>query len=657
MARAQATPRGGLPAWIAAAVIVAAVGAALHAVVNGQFLSWDDDINLTANPHLRELSAENLRWIFTDATYMRRYVPFAWLGWAVEQRIFGLSPVVAHAGNLILHALNAVLVFFVVRRLMRAARPAAEERIAWAALAAALVWALHPLRVEIVAWASGRMYAQGMAGALLGVLAYLRAVEIAPGGRGRRRWLAAALAAFAFSFLSYPVFVPVVAVLAVMDFFPLRRFEPAVPLWRGSRNRAVWTEKIPFLALAGAVALITIVARARAQGIWAPPPTLAEFGLFERIAQAGYVWAYYVWKPLVPTGLAPVYTTLVEFDPRGAVFIASLAGVAGATVLLWWRRTRWPAAWALWLAHLILIAPMLGLAESPHYANDRYAYFQGLLWSLVAAWLIVLAGRAALIATGVAVVALGVLSARQVPMWRDSETLFRRLYQHVGPTEYRADIAMRLGDVLRMQGRFGEAKPFFADSLRIQPNVPRAAVSHTGLARIMAAEGKAHEALEHYKEALRLDPAFSPAWVGLGELLVGAANWSEAVPVLERAVALQGGDAAVRDLLGAALVQVGRPAEAVVQFEASLRLRPRTIGTICNLVVALSDAGRREEAVALARDVAQRAPGAAQAHYALGHALRAAGKNDEAITAFAKALEIQPDHAVAREALVRLRTP
>ncbi|MDP3071761.1 MAG: tetratricopeptide repeat protein [Opitutaceae bacterium] len=641
-------------------MIVAAVGVVLQAVVHGQFLIWDDDINLTANPHLRDLSAENLRWMFTDATYMRRYVPFAWLGWAVEQRVFGLSPVVAHAGNLILHAVNAVLVFFVVRRLTRAALPAggaSEDRMAWAALAAALVWALHPLRVEVVAWASGRMYAQGMAGALLGVIAYLRAAEIAPGDRGRRRWLAAALAAFAFSFLSYPVFVPVVAVLAVLDYFPLRQFEPGVALWHGARNRAVWGEKLPFLALAGSIAVVTIIARAKAQGIWAPPPTLAEFGLFERVAQAGYVWAYYVWKPLVPTGLAPVYTTLVDFDPCGSLFLASLAGVAGMTVLLGWRRKCWPAAWALWLAHLILIAPMLGVAESPHYANDRYAYFQGLLWSLAVAWLIVRTGRTALIATGVAVVALGVLSARQVLLWRDSETLFRRLYEHVGPTEYRADIAMRLGDVLRMQGRFGEAKPFFADSLRIQPNVPRAAVSHTGLARIVTAEGKAHEALEHYKEALRLDPAFSPAWAGLGELLVGAANWSEAVPVLERAVALHGSDAAVRELLGVGLMQVGRPAEAVGQFEAALRLRPKMLGTVCNLVVALSDAGRREEAVALARDVAQRAPGAAQAHYALGHALRAAGRTDEAIAALSRALELQPDHHVAREALARLRAP
>lgn len=640
--------------WVAVLAIVVVVGLAFAIAVRGEFLLWDDDINLTGNPHLQNgLTGESFRWMFTDAAYMRRYVPFAWLGWAIERNVTGLTTVSAHAGNVIFHALNAVLVFFLVRRLVprrESDDPAFARNVAGVS---ALIWALHPLRVEVVAWASGRMYAQGACFALLGVLAYLRAAESARRGW----WLALSLAALAIAILTYPVFVPVVAVLPLLDLYVLRRFDPGLPLWRGARNRAVWLEKLPFLALAGAIALITIAARSKAQGIWAPPPTLAEFPLFDRIAQAGYVWAYYVWRPLWPFGFAPVYTTLVEFDPRGLVFVASVVGVVAATCFLFWRRARWPGLWALWVAHLLLIAPMLGLAEHPHYANDRYAYLQGVLGVIALAWLVRTGGKLVVAVTVPACIALGMLSRSQITMWRDSETLFRRLYEHVGPVDYRADIAFRLGDVLRLNGKPTDAAHYYTESLRILPNVTRSAVPHTGLALLAVTEGRAQAALDHFKAAVRLDPKFAPGWSGLGELLINAGQWPEAAAVLDRAVALNGNDAAVREMFGAALVQVRRPAEAVPQFEASLRLRPRALGTICNLVVALADAGRHDEALALGRDVAAKAVGAAQAHFALGHALRAAGKNADALAAYAKALELQPDHAAAREALAALRAP
>ncbi|MBL9203165.1 MAG: tetratricopeptide repeat protein [Opitutaceae bacterium] len=638
--------------WPAVLVIVLLVGWVFSLSIRGEFLLWDDDINLTGNPHLQNgLTAESARWMFTDAGYMRRYIPFAWLGWAVEREVTGLTALSAHAGNMMLHAINAVLVFFLARRLVPRRDdddPAFARNVA---AVAALVWALHPLRVEVVAWASGRMYAQGACFALLGVLAYLRAAD----GPRRAGWLAVSLAALAIAILTYPVFVPVVGVLPLLDLYVLRRFETGVPLWGGVRNRAVWLEKLPFLALAAVIALVTIAARAKAQGIWAPPPTLEQFPLFDRVAQAGYVWAYYVWRPLWPSGFAPVYTALVEFDSRGFVFLASIALVLGVSGFLFWRRARLPGVWALWVAHLLLIAPMLGLAEHPHYTNDRYAYLQGVVGVVALAWVVRAGGTVALRLATAAAIALGVLSNAQTKMWRSSETLFRGLYAHVGPTEYRSDIAMRLGEVLRAQGRLAEATSFFEESLKILPQVTRAAVSHTGLGRIAWTQNRLQDAADRFVTATRMDPNFAPAHRGLGELLIGVGRWAEAVPPLERAVALNGDDAEARDWLGGALVQVRRPAEAVAQFEASLRLRPRRLDTICNLVVALADAGRHDEAQTLGRDVAEKAARAAQAHFALGHALRAAGKRAEAITAYAKALELQPDHAAAREALAALR--
>ena len=108
----ESAPRSvsGGRAWPAVVLILAAVGLAFHGASRGEFLLWDDDINLTGNPHLQNgLTAESVRWMFTDAAYMRRYVPFAWLGWAIERSVTGLTAASAHTGNVIFHALNAVL--------------------------------------------------------------------------------------------------------------------------------------------------------------------------------------------------------------------------------------------------------------------------------------------------------------------------------------------------------------------------------------------------------------------------------------------------------------------------------------------------------------------------------------------------------------------
>ena len=122
-----------------------------------------------------------------------------------------------------------------------------------------------------------------------------------------------------------------------------------------------------------------------AEEIWAPWPTLEQFPLDARAAQAGYIWAYFAWKPLVPLHLAPVYTTLVSFRPSDALFVASVLGVGLVTVWLFFLRRRMPGLFALWLFHLVLLVPVLGLTEHPHYANDRYGHLPALLWSIALA--------------------------------------------------------------------------------------------------------------------------------------------------------------------------------------------------------------------------------------------------------------------------------
>lgn len=629
---------------------------------DGEWLWWDDDINITANPHLDGLTGENLRWMFTDYARMRRYVPLAWLDWAIDYELFGLTAKSAHVGNILLHVVNALLVFALLRRVLERWRAAPAPGAWWVELAAgigALAWAWHPLRVEVVAWASGRIYCQAACFVLLATLMYLSGGYAAAAPSRRRWWLAGSVLAFAASLLTYPIGIGYVAVLVVLDVWVLRRLKLERGFWRARETRAVLAEKIPFLAVAMVVAGVTLVARFRASGVWEPPPALAEFGLASRVAQAFYIWAHYLWRPLWPADLAPLYTTLIEFKPWDGVFAASAAGVVGTTVLLIWKRRRWPGALAWWLAHLAVLGPVLGVTEHPHYPNDRYSYLQGVLPAMAVAacvgWVWVRRSRAVVIAgMGACLGALGLASAAQIRVWRDSETLFRHLHAQLAGDPYRADIAQRLGETLRLQRRFGEAAAFYEESLRIDPPGFRREISHFGLGDAAHRAGRVAEARAHYEQAIALNPRFAEAYSPLAQLLITTDQPRDAIGVCRRGLSLTPGDPMLHYAHGMALVRVGESKGAIEALGAAVRLQPAHAPARSALAKALVATGRARDAVPHAEAAVRHAPHLADAHYCLGMALRDLQRFPEAAAAFEAALRAASDHAPAREALARL---
>jgi hypothetical protein len=179
------------------------------------FVEFDDSINLFVNPHLGPPSQETLSWMFGDMDYMRRYVPLGWLGFSVVYGFSGLSPVGYHGANVLLHVVNATLVFALILELVRRFTPEADD--GWrvtAALIGALWWSLHPFRAETVGWASGLLYGGAGGLALLSVLMYLQAGE-AEAGRGRRLIVAGLL--YTASLLVYPMGLGLVGVYFLLD--------------------------------------------------------------------------------------------------------------------------------------------------------------------------------------------------------------------------------------------------------------------------------------------------------------------------------------------------------------------------------------------------------------------------------------------------------
>ena len=547
---------------VVAMLLVSAVWVGFYPALNAEFVQWDDDLNLTANPHIRSLNGESLRWMFTDVTYVRRYLPLAWLNWAVNIQLTGLSSRAFHLGNLLLHTANALLVWLLIARLLdlTLAPSAVHSRTALqvsAALGAAF-WAVHPLRVESVAWASSRIYNQALLLLLLSWLSYLRAQGKAPATPGRRRFYWLSVACYAGSLLTYPIGIAGGLVPLLLDVFPLKRVAAVEGRWWNRRNALVIAEKLPYAGVLAAVLGMTVWARVHFAGTFDPPVNLEQFGWLARAMQAFYIWAYYLWKPFWPLDLAPVYTTLVWFKPTDPAFVASAAGVVAITVALVWNRRRWPALLAWWVGYLVMLGPVLGLTEHPHYPSDRYSYFATIPLSVLLAGALARcwqrrSWRSAML--GVLVAATGValpLSARQTRTWHDSETLFKHVLGTLGENRYRGDIHWRLGLAYAQQARWAEAESQFRSALRY---LPMFAEAHDGLAAACEAQGKPEEAAGHFAAAVEIRPtAIRHAAL--------AANFSRR----------------------------GRTAETIVHYRAALAIQPDAPVVLNNLAWELATA-------------------------------------------------------------------
>ncbi len=233
-----------LQAWLFALLFLLVL-VVFHPVLNGEFLYWDDDYSISSNPHLNASGWSLIKWIFTDTAYMWRYQPLCWLTWAVINKGFGLQPLYYHLIILLLHGLNAGLVFLLVRRLLTpaAAGRSSRQLSVCAALGAAL-WAVHPLRVETTAWAVELVFVQPLFFLLLSLLAYLQC-----GGTDQRlasRFYWASFGLFVASLISYPIAIGGLVIFIALDLYPLRRLSLNPMEWGVAASRRVWIEKRSF---------------------------------------------------------------------------------------------------------------------------------------------------------------------------------------------------------------------------------------------------------------------------------------------------------------------------------------------------------------------------------------------------------------------------
>jgi Flp pilus assembly protein TadD len=600
--------------------------------LQGQFLNWDDSTLFTKNPEYRGLGPTQLRWMFTT-TLSGHYIPITWLTLGFNYVLGGMNPWGYHLLAILLHTLNAGLFYLVAVRLLGAARdPAgasvgpgprptqANGMIRGSAAVAALVFAIHPQRVESVAWITDRGTLVSGALYLLAVLGYLRAVE--PSTLRWRWWGVASLAAFAAALLSKGIVMGLPVTLLVLDVYPLRR-------WRG-RWRSALGEKIPYAVVAALGAVVVLVARSRGAQL----SSFTDYGLDARLAFVAHSFWFYPSSLIWPAGLSPLYEVPARASVLQWPFWGAVLGLAVVTALLFLLRHRFPGGLAAWIHSAAVVAPVSGIAHSgTQLVSDRYSYLAGLGFALIAGHAVAWAGRlrkqgrlsgwvSVVGAVGVglvlAVLALGTWG--QSGLWRDSETLWRwaadqdptcaTCYGGLGEAilygtasgrarldeseaNERRAIALRptlplphfvLGTILLVRGRYADAEASLKTYMQLAPGEWQGPAR---LALVYLVQDRVAEAVSLLHRAREMGPRARPP---------GHAHASELEPEFALALRLLGDDREDLEYLGQVLIQRGKSARAVPALRRAVELAPDAPGPRFWLIRAYQSTGQTERA-------------------------------------------------------------
>lgn len=589
---------------IATALVIATL-AVYGQVINHQFISLDDDLYIINNPMVANgLTLAGIKWAFATF-HAANWHPLTWLSHMIDSQMFGLVAGWHLLMNALIHALNALLLYYFLSR-STAAR--------WPSAMVAALFALHPLHVESVAWAAERKDTLCAFFGLLCLIAYARFAKTLSWKRYGLVGLTLAL-----GLMAKPMLVTWPFVMLLLDWWPLGRLDWKPVEGIKSLPKALLPlvrEKIPLFFIVAVSMALTYAAQSSGGAVRA----LVEEPLSMRIANAIVSYAKYLLLTFWPSNLG-VYYPFSPADLPAWKIAASLGLLAFVTIIAARDASRRRYLIVGWLWFLGTLVPVVGLVQVGGQAMaDRYHYIPsiGLFIAIVFAAADFVKLRrikpAAVAATMIA--ALLILGARawiQVEYWRDSVTLFTRTLE---VTNDNLVIEYNLAHVLGQQGKFDEAVSHFSEALSINPNFYDALIN---MGMTLANQGKITDALKYYDQALRVEPTSAKAHMQMALAFVRQDKPVDALSHFYKAAELAPMDSDVRTNLGLMLTLQGKLAEAFEHLNEAVRLNPNS----------------------------------AEARNNLGRALLAQGKPEEAAAHFSTALRLKPDFAVAQENLKR----
>jgi len=587
--------------------VCSVVLAAHWPALSAKATSLDDDQYLIKNPLVQNPGWSSARSFLTEilkpSTVKGYYQPLSMISLMIDYRLGGrqdnLLPF--HRTSLVLHLANTALIIVLLYLLFG---------LPWAAAAAGLLFGVHPLTVEPVAWVSDRKTLLAAFFSLWSLIFYAYSRTTHHARRTTVPLYIGSFLAYLLALMSKPTSIPLPALMVLMDYWPLKKLN-----WQSLLKNA------PLFVLGGAFAVITYVSQKNTSDITSP----AALGVSHIFLKICHNIVFYLYKIVWPVRLSSFY---LPPEPFGLSHPAVLGGVIGTGILiaLLVVSSRWtPAALTGWLFFFIAVLPTIGIVGFTEVvAADKHVYLPstGLLMVL-ASFLIWLFDKKGLVLK-YAVVA-GILTAsvaevaathRYLAYWRDTETLYERM------------IAL----------------------------TPEPAAVHYALAGELSEQGKNDEAIYHYLKAIEFKPDFADAHYDLGCALYSKGKTEEAVRHYNLALKLKPNSARILNNLGVALKSLGRFEDAVGCYNQAIQIEPDYAEAHNNLGNALKAQGKLDEAVAHFRQALRLNPENANFNYNLGLTLQAQGKFDESAGYFREAMRLRPDWPLPRQALDRLKT-
>ena len=660
------------------------------------FINYDDDFYVTSNVHVQNgLTWAGIKWAWANPV-AGNWHPVTVLSHMLDCQLFGLNPGAHHLTNVLLHALNAGFVFWLLQRMTGAV---------WRSLLVAALFAVHPLRVESVAWVSERKDVLSGCFGLLALLTYacyaqksvvsnqwsvisnqssrVRAANNGPQTREHRLLITdhrllfylLSLCFFALGLMSKPMLVTWPFVMLLLDYWPLKRMQNAECRMQNAatgdthhapRNAphvsrftfhvSLFLEKLPFFALAAAVSVVTFLVQKHVGAVM----EAESLPLSARVGNALISYGRYLGKLFWPVDLAVYYPRPGQW-PMGKVLLA--AGlILGLSVLVWVRRRRQPYALMGWLWFLGTLVPVIGLVQAGGQAMaDRYTYLPSLGVLVLAVWgaCELMQGKSE--GQGKAEIRNPRAEGNPKPEIRNPKG---------GPAGLISGFGFRVSDFLRVSG-FGlrisyvaggaaivlcmalthqqlghwkDSEALFRQALEVTENN---CLAHNNLGAALAKKGQIDEAIRQLQEALRLQPHFAPACNNLANALLLKGQIDEAIGQYQEAIRLNPDHAEAHYNLGTALLLKGQTDEAIRQFQEAIRLKPDHPLAHYNLGNAFLLKGQMDEAIRQYLEALRLNPNHAEAHYNLGTALGSKGQTDEAITQYQEAIRLNPGNADA----------
>ncbi len=596
------------------------------------FVNYDDNTYVTENSNVQAgLGPKNIVWAFTT-TYANFWHPLTWFSHMLDCRLFGLNPGMHHLSSLMFHIINTILLFLVLR---------AMTGSIWRSAFVAVLFALHPLHVESVAWVSERKDLVSTLFWLLTMGSYLWYIR----HPGINRYLPV-LFFFVMGLMAKPMLVTLPFVLLLLDYWPLNRIRfgrPGMPAEASRQESTVSRlilEKLPFFILTAAFCAVAFIAQQKGGATG----SLETYPVGVRITNAFVSYVGYIGKMIWPHNLAVYYPHPMALQLWQA-FGAGLLLVCVSMLSIREARRR-PYLIVGWLWYIGTLVPVIGLVQlGSHAMADRYTYVPFIGLFVIVAWgvpeITARWRRSSTILAlfaGTVILAMMICSWNQVRHWQNSITLFSHA---VAVTSNNLKAYNNLGTAYLDKGNTDKAASSLSAAVNINPDN---AVTQYNLGLVFMRQGKTEEAAFRYSRALSIKPDFERAHRDMGGILLSQGRYDEAIRHLHAAVVIDPGDVIARNKLGDALLTRGRIDEAILQFSEVLRRRP-DYSAYYNMGNALLKKRRFDEAISCFAESLRMNPYNAMAHNNMGNALSLQGNFAEAVSHYGEALRIKPDFA------------